>query len=185
LDPGYIKGYVPGVRENGGQYTHAAIWVVMAFAKLQEREKVLELYNIINPIHHGRTRAGMQKYKIEPYVIAADVYAVEPHVGRGGWSWYTGSASWFYRAGLESVLGFTIENGEMVLCPCVPEDWFGFEIMYRFKTTVYVIKVQISKKGRLTEKRIPLKDVGGTQEIVVEFKDEAPEKEQAPKDSHP
>ncbi|QLY23914.1 GH36-type glycosyl hydrolase domain-containing protein [Bdellovibrio sp. KM01] len=185
LDPGYIKGYVPGVRENGGQYTHAAIWVVMAFAKLQEREKVLELYNIINPIHHGRTRAGMQKYKIEPYVIAADVYAVEPHVGRGGWSWYTGSASWFYRAGLESVLGFTIENGEMVICPCVPEDWFGFEIMYRFKSTIYVIKVQISKKGRLTEKRIPLKDVGGTQEIVVEFKDEAPEKEQALKDSHP
>lgn len=185
LDPGYIKGYVPGVRENGGQYTHAAIWVVMAFAKLEEREKVLELYNIINPIHHARTRAGMQKYKIEPYVIAADVYAVEPHVGRGGWSWYTGSASWFYRAGLESVLGFNIVNGEMVIAPCVPESWAGFDITYRFKSTTYLIKVQISKKGKLPEKRIPLKDVGGTQVITLEFKDEPPAPPRSFKDTHP
>ncbi|WP_413584252.1 GH36-type glycosyl hydrolase domain-containing protein [Bdellovibrio sp. HCB274] len=185
LDPGYIKGYVPGVRENGGQYTHAAIWVVMAFAKLQEREKVLELYNIINPIHHGRTRAGMQKYKIEPYVIAADVYAVEPHVGRGGWSWYTGSASWFYRAGLEAVLGFNIINGEIVIAPCVPESWSSFDITYRFKSTTYAIKVQISKKGPLPEKRIPLEDTGGRKEILLEFREDSSESAQKFTDSHP
>ena len=108
LDPGYIKGYVPGVRENGGQYTHAAIWTLIAFALLGDGERAGELFALLNPINHSSTRAGLHKYKVEPYVAAGDVYAVPPHTGRGGWTWYTGSAGWMYRAGLESILGFKL-----------------------------------------------------------------------------
>jgi cyclic beta-1,2-glucan synthetase len=140
-DPGYVKGYVPGVRENGGQYTHAAIWVLMAFAKLGNGEKANELFRILNPIHHALEKADVQRYKIEPYVIAADIYAVEPHVGRGGWSWYTGSASWFYRAGLESILGFELTGEWLCLNPCLPKSWNSFEIDFRFKSSMYRIRV--------------------------------------------
>jgi cyclic beta-1,2-glucan synthetase len=120
VDPGYIKGYRPGVRENGGQYTHAAIWAVMAFAALGDGNKANELFSILNPINRASTRAGVHRYKVEPYVAAADVYAEYPHVGRGGWTWYTGSAGWMYRAGLESLLGFRLRGAVLHLDPCIP-----------------------------------------------------------------
>lgn len=141
-NPGYIKGYVPGVRENGGQYTHAAIWVMMAYAQLGDQEKVGSLFNMLNPIRHGDQRSTAYRYKIEPYVVAADIYTVEPHVGRGGWSWYTGSASWLYRAGLESLLGFKLEGSLLSLRPCVPKEWREYQIIYKFKETTYKIQIQ-------------------------------------------
>jgi cyclic beta-1,2-glucan synthetase len=143
LDPGYIKGYVPGVRENGGQYTHAAIWTMIAFSLLGDGERAGELFSLLNPINHSSTRAGLHKYKVEPYVAVADVYAVAPHTGRGGWTWYTGSAGWMYRAGLESILGFKlIENRRLRIDPCVPRWWRDFEITYRRQRAVYRIKVE-------------------------------------------
>jgi cyclic beta-1,2-glucan glucanotransferase len=142
LDPGYIKGYVPGVRENGGQYTHGAIWTVIAFALLGDGDRAGELLALLNPVNHSSTRAGMHKYKVEPYVAAADVYAVWPHTGRGGWTWYTGSASWMYRAGLEFILGFQVSAGRLKINPCVPRWWRQFEITYRHGTTRYHIKVE-------------------------------------------
>ena len=111
LDPGYIKGYPPGIRENGGQYTHAAAWSIMGFAALGQGDKAAELFALVNPINHTSTRAGVLRYKVEPYVVAADVYSVAPHVGRGGWTWYTGSAGWLYRAGIEAILGLRIKGG--------------------------------------------------------------------------
>ena len=113
LDPGYIKGYVPGVRENGGQYTHAALWTLIAYARLGDGDRAGELFTLLNPISHASTRAGLHKYKTEPYVAAGDVYAVSPHTGRGGWTWYTGSSSWMYRAGLESILGFELRASKL------------------------------------------------------------------------
>ena len=141
LDPGYIKGYVPGVRENGGQYTHAAIWTLMAFAALGDGDKAGELYSLLNPINHSSTRAGLHKYKVEPYVAAADVYGLSPHVGRGGWTWYTGSASWMYRAALESILGFQLRGNRLRIQPCLPTLWREFEIIYRRGKTRYRIRV--------------------------------------------
>jgi cyclic beta-1,2-glucan synthetase len=143
LDPGYIKGYVPGVRENGGQYTHAAIWTLIAYSLLGDGERAGELFSLLNPINHSSTRAGLHKYKVEPYVAVADVYAVPPHTGRGGWTWYTGSAGWMYRAGLESILGFKlIENRSLQINPCVPRWWREFEITYRRERNVYRIKIE-------------------------------------------
>ena len=126
-DPGYIKGYLPGVRENGGQYTHAAIWSVLAFAALGDGDKAGELFSLLNPINHASSRAGVYRYKVEPYVIAADIYAEPPHVGRGGWTWYTGSAGWMYRAGIEWILGLRLRGTMMHLDPCIPRAWPGFE----------------------------------------------------------
>jgi cellobiose phosphorylase len=117
LDPGYIKGYVPGVRENGGQYTHAAIWTVMAFAALGDQRRAWELLSLINPLNHGSTPAGIATYKVEPYVVAADVYAVAPHTGRGGWTWYTGSAGWMYRLIVESLLGLRLDVDKLSFFP--------------------------------------------------------------------
>jgi cyclic beta-1,2-glucan synthetase len=142
LEPGYIKGYVPGVRENGGQYTHAAIWAVMAFARLGERTRAWELFDLINPINHGRTAADIATYKVEPYVIAADVYGVSPHIGRGGWTWYTGSAGWMYRLILESLLGLRLEGDRLRINPCLPPDWTGFTLRYRYRATPYEIRVR-------------------------------------------
>ena len=122
LDPGYIKGYPPGIRENGGQYTHAALWSVMAFAALGEGDKAADLFSLLNPINHARTRADVLRYKVEPYVVAADVYATAPHVGRGGWTWYTGSAGWMHRAGVESILGLRIRGAFLHLDPCIPKS---------------------------------------------------------------
>ncbi len=141
MDPGYIRGYVPGVRENGGQYTHAAIWAAMAFAALGERERAWELASMINPVNHGLSAEAVAIYKVEPYVVSADVYGAEPHIGRGGWSWYTGSAGWMYRLLLESLLGLRLEGNRLHLAPCLPAHWPGFKIHYRYRETVYHIEV--------------------------------------------
>jgi cellobiose phosphorylase len=142
LEPGYIKGYVPGVRENGGQYTHAAAWVIIAFAKLGDGDKAWELFQLINPINHTRTHMEVSKYKAEPYVMPADVYAVPPHTGRGGWTWYTGSASWYYQAGLEYILGFKKIGEQLVLDPCIPQKWEKYSLKYKYLDTRYQIEVQ-------------------------------------------
>jgi cyclic beta-1,2-glucan synthetase len=139
LDPGYVKGYVPGVRENGGQYTHAAIWTVMAFAAAGDSAKAWELFQLINPVRHSNSEAAMRKYKVEPYVVAADVYLNPQHAGRGGWTWYTGSAGWMYRLITESLLGLNLEVDQLRFAPHLPADWKEFKIHYRFRETFYHI----------------------------------------------
>jgi cellobiose phosphorylase len=141
LDPGYIRGYVPGVRENGGQYTHAAIWTAMAFAALGDSRRAWELTSMINPVNHGRTAETVAIYKVEPYVVAADVYAVAPHTGRGGWTWYTGSAGWMYRLIVESLLGLKLEGDRLHIAPCLPAEWNEFKLSYRYRETEYRITV--------------------------------------------
>ena len=142
LDPGYIKGYPPGIRENGGQYTHAAVWSVIAFAMLGDGDKAGELFSMLNPINHSSTRAAVHRYKVEPYVACADVYSMPPHVGRGGWTWYTGSAGWMYRAGLEWMLGFRLRGEKLLIDPCIPSGWRGFEITFRYRSARYEIAVE-------------------------------------------
>ena len=142
LDPGYIKGYPPGLRENGGQYSHAAMWAILAFAKLGAGDKAAELFALINPINHARTPEEIERYKVEPYVVAADVYSVSPHVGRGGWTWYTGSAAWMYRAGIEGILGIRREGAFLVVDPCIPAAWPGFDATVRLGATCYDIRVE-------------------------------------------
>jgi cyclic beta-1,2-glucan synthetase len=141
-NPGYVRGYVPGVRENGGQYTHAAIWTTMAFATMGNAERAWECLNMINPINHARTSAEIATYKVEPYVIAADVYAVAPHIGRGGWTWYTGSSGWMYRLITESLLGLHVEGSQLHIRPCLHPDWDEYELSYRFKSTTYHVIVK-------------------------------------------
>jgi cellobiose phosphorylase len=141
LNPGYIKGYVPGVRENGGQYTHAAIWTTMAFATLGDTKRAWELFTIINPISHSSSPNEIATYRVEPYVAAADVYAVAPHTGRGGWTWYTGSAGWMYRLITESLLGLHVEGGSLRMESLLPDTWSGFKLHYRFRNSVYHISV--------------------------------------------
>ncbi|MEA2782803.1 MAG: cyclic beta,2-glucan synthetase [Rhodospirillaceae bacterium] len=181
LDPGYIKGYPPGIRENGGQYTHAATWSVFAFAALGHGNKAADLFSLINPITHTSTRADVQRYKVEPYVAAADVYSVSPHVGRGGWTWYTGSAGWMYRAGIEAILGFRLQGAFLLLDPCVPTGWPRFEIVYKYRSARYEIAVEnprgVSRGVTQAELdgttlpdgpiRIPLVDDGGTHILRV------------------
>ena len=147
LNPGYIKGYVPGVRENGGQYTHGAIWTAMAFAEMGDTERAWELFALINPIAHGSTSAEIGKYRVEPYVVAADVYGVAPHVGRGGWTWYTGSAGWMYRLIIESLLGLHLDVDKLRFNPRPPRDWPSFKMHYRYRETVYHINVACSADG--------------------------------------
>ena len=142
LDPGYVKGYPPGLRENGGQYTHAATWSVIAFAKLGQGDKAAQLFSLLNPINRTSTRAGLQRYKVEPYAVAADVYSVAPHVGRGGWTWYTGSAGWMYRASLESILGFQRHGNHLLMTPCIPKHWPGFKIFFKYASARYEIVVE-------------------------------------------
>ena len=141
LNPGYIKGYVPGIRENGGQYTHAAIWAIMAFAKMGNSKHAWELMNMINPVNHGNSPEAIAVYKVEPYVVAADVYAVPPHAGRGGWTWYTGSAAWMYRLIVETFLGLRLEVDKLHINPCLPENWESFKLHYRYRETVYHITI--------------------------------------------
>ena len=142
LDPGYIKGYLPGVRENGGQYTHAGVWCVLAFAALGDGDKAAELFSMLNPINHARTRAGIHRYKIEPYVMAGDVYAEPGHLGRGGWSWYTGSAGWMYRAGVEWILGVRLRGAVLSIDPAIPRAWPSYEITLRHRAAQYTITVE-------------------------------------------
>ena len=179
LDPGYIKGYVPGVRENGGQYTHAAIWTVIAFALLGDGDRAGELFALLNPINHASTRAGLHKYKVEPYVAVGDVYAVPPHTGRGGWTWYTGSAGWMYRAALEYILGFRLSGDRLRIDPCIPRGWREFEITYRRGNTTYRIKVgnphsvnrgvaSVTLNGKFqSDDEIVLTQDGGTHEVAI------------------
>ena len=141
LNPGYIKGYVPGVRENGGQYTHSAIWTVMAAAARGDGERAWELFRLINPVSHSTTPADTATYRVEPYVVAADVYGVEPHTGRGGWTWYTGSAGWMYQLIVESLLGLHIEVDKLRIAPCLPAEWTEFKIHYRYRETFYHITI--------------------------------------------
>ena len=141
-DPGYIKGYPPGLRENGGQYTHGSIWSLIAYALLGEGDKAHQLFRIFDPQRHTADAQGVQRYKVEPYVVCADVYSVEPHVGRGGWTWYSGSAGWLYRAGLEYLLGFRLRGDTLRIDPCIPKAWDGFEIEYRHRSAKYDIKVE-------------------------------------------
>ena len=164
LNPGYIKGYVPGVRENGGQYTHAAIWTAMAFAQLGDSRRAWELLAMINPLNHAKSPDGIATYKVEPYVVAADVYAFPPHTGRGGWTWYTGSAGWMYRLIVESLLGLRLETDKLSFAPCIPADWETFKIHYRYRETIYHITVLQTRAGK-----------GGTRVIVdgVERDDQA------------
>jgi cyclic beta-1,2-glucan synthetase len=158
LNPGYIKGYVPGVRENGGQYTHAAIWTVMAFAAMGDAERAWELFNLINPVRHGSTAVDVAVYKVEPYVVAADVYGVSPHVGRGGWTWYTGSAGWMYRLITESLLGLHLEADKLRFNPRIPADWPEYKIHYRYRETVYHITVKNGGTGK-TVRRVSVDGV--------------------------
>jgi cyclic beta-1,2-glucan synthetase len=146
-DPGYIKGYLPGVRENGGQYTHAALWAVRALAEAGLRERAAPLLEMLNPIRHGDSPERIARYRAEPYVVAADVYGVAPHQGRGGWTWYTGSAGWMFRVALESILGVGIAGGStLILRPCIPEAWTGFTVRYRLPggNTRYEVRVRRS-----------------------------------------
>jgi cyclic beta-1,2-glucan synthetase len=179
-DPGYIKGYVPGIRENGGHYTHAAVWTVMAFAALGDGDKAGELFRMLNPINHTTSRAKVQRYKVEPYVVAGDVYAEPPHVGRGGWTWYTGAAGWLYRAGMEWILGFRVRGAALCIDPCIPRTWPGYSIRFRYHSAIYDISVDnprgVTRGVSLTEldgkplagsANIPLVDDGAVHQIRI------------------
>ena len=152
LEPGYIKSYLPGVRENGGQYTHAAMWAIIAYSKLGFGDKAVEYYRMVNPIEHSRTKDAAKKYKVEPYVIAADVYGANNLIGRGGWTWYTGSSSWFCKAGLEDILGLKVENGILKIEPCISSKWEEYSIRYRYKSNIYNIQVK-NPNGKCTRRR--------------------------------
>jgi cyclic beta-1,2-glucan synthetase len=177
-DPGYIQGYLPGVRENGAQYTHAALWAVMATALQGDGDRAMHLYQMINPVTHALTPEDVATYKVEPYVIAADVYTAEGHVGRGGWTWYTGSASWLYRVGLEAILGFTKRGDTLEMKPCIPSEWKEFSIEYRHGDSVYAIQVRnpngahtgiesVTVNGQSTDGRIALSPDGGRHEVIM------------------
>jgi len=141
-DPGYIKGYVPGIRENGGQYTHAAVWTVMAFARLGDADRANALFEMINPVARSDSRVEVQRYRVEPYVMAADIYGEAPHTGKGGWTWYTGAAGWYYRVGLEDILGFDLQAGMLTLRPCIPAAWPSYRIRVRHGGTRHEIEVR-------------------------------------------
>jgi len=178
-DPGYVKGYAPGVRENGAQYTHAAVWIVMAMAKRGSGDEAVELFHMINPVNHTRTAGEAERYKTEPYVIAGDVYVHAAHAGRGGWTWYTGAAGWMYRAGLESILGLRRRGSIFELDPCIPSSWPEYEIVWRFGRSRYEIAVANPERrcrgiaaAELDDKpvdprAIPLVDDGGTHRLRV------------------
>jgi cellobiose phosphorylase len=179
LQPGYIKGYVPGIRENGGQYTHAATWVALAAALQGRGQRALELWNLLNPIYHATTPSETQRYKVEPYVACADVYGVPPHVGRGGWTWYTGSASWLYRVALEAILGFHRAGDMLRIEPCVPPGWPGYELKYRHGSATYTVRVEnsagtgrgvrsVTLDGQLVPGGVvPLRDDGRSHDVRV------------------
>ncbi|MFU8764568.1 MAG: GH36-type glycosyl hydrolase domain-containing protein [Haliea sp.] len=154
LEPGYIKGYIPGVRENGGQYTHAAIWATMAFAMMGDKERAWELYDMLNPVNHGSTPEAIERYKVEPYVMSADIYGVAPHTGRGGWTWYTGAAGWMYRLTLETLLGLQLEVDHLRIAPCVPAGWESYQVRYRFRDTLYHITIRCAGELSGSVKRV-------------------------------
>jgi len=178
-DPGYVKGYLPGIRENGGQYTHAALWAVWAFAELGQGDRAVELFRLLNPIQHADTPKKVVRYRVEPYVVAADVYSVEPHIGRGGWTWYTGSAGWMYRLGVEAILGLQQTGDRLRIDPCIPQNWSGYELVYCNGETSYCIHVKnpagvnrgvrrVTLDGsELSGKDIPLLDDSRSHQVYV------------------
>ena len=179
LEPGYIKAYLPGTRENGGQYTHGAIWAIIAEAMLGFGNKAVELYKMINPIEHSKTKDAIQKYKVEPYVIAADVYSYKNLTGRGGWTWYTGSSSWFLKTGIENILGLKIEDKMLSIKPCIDSSWKEYSIRYKYGNSIYNITVK-NPNGKNTEiskfvingleikdKKIKLQDDGKIYDVEV------------------
>jgi cellobiose phosphorylase len=155
-DPGYIKGYPPGVRENGGQYTHGVLWTVWAFAQLGEGDRAEELFRLLNPIYHAFNPERVARYMVEPYVVPADVSGAAPHAGRGGWTWYTGSAGWMYRLGLEAILGLRRTGDALRVSPCIPTDWPGYEINYQDGATSYRISVRNPQGVNQGVKRVVL-----------------------------
>ena len=180
LNPGYIKGYVPGVRENGGHYSHAAIWVVMAFAALEDPQQVWDLLPLLSPIHHSRTPEEVRKYRVEPYAVASDIYAAPFHTGRGGWTWYTGSAGLMYTLILESLLGVKLSGDHLTFDPCVPQLWSSYRVEYRYRSTTYHIEVKNPGTGQGVrsivvdgidqgDKRIHLVDDEGNHQVVIEL----------------
>ncbi|HEX9075651.1 MAG TPA: glycosyl transferase family 36, partial [Anaerolineae bacterium] len=178
-DPGYIKGYPPGIRENGGQYTHGALWAVWAFAQLGQGDRAESLFRMLNPIHHGDTPEKMARYRVEPYVVAADVYSAAPHAGRGGWTWYTGSNGWMYRLGLEAILGVRRIGKTLQIDPCIPKSWASYNLLYRIGGTSFQIGVEnpmgvnrgikeISLDGKvLSGKEVPLIEDGLAHQVNV------------------
>jgi cellobiose phosphorylase len=183
LNPGYIKGYVPGVRENGGQYTHAAIWTAMAYAELGASTEAWDLLALINPINHASEPSTTANYRVESYVVAADVYAVAPHIGRGGWTWYTGSAGWMYRLITEALLGIRLEVDRLHLTPRVPAAWKEFKIHYRYRETFYHIQVHNPAGGTTVERvlldgveqsdhTVPLQDDRRDHQVEVHWDDD-------------
>jgi cyclic beta-1,2-glucan synthetase len=180
-NPGYIKGYAPGVRENGGQYTHAAAWIVMALAKLGSGDEAAEVFHMLNPINHSRSAADVAKYQTEPYVVCGDVYSHPTHRGRGGWSWYTGSAGWLHRAGIESILGLRRNATSFVVDPCIPSAWREYQIVWKYLDTRYEIFVtnpQRQCRGvksasldgvAVSYLSIPLVNDGNTHEVRIEL----------------
>jgi cellobiose phosphorylase len=179
LQPGYIKGYVPGIRENGGQYTHAATWVALATALQGRGDRATELWNLINPIYHATTAEEVQRYKVEPYVVCADVYGAAPHTGRGGWTWYTGAAGWLYRVAIERILGFQLRGDTLRFEPCIPPTWPGFSLTFQHRSATYRIVVDNSAgTGRgvrsieldgqgLPNHTVPLSNDGKTHSVHV------------------
>jgi len=184
-DPGYIKGYPPGVRENGGQYTHAAVWIVMALARLGSGDEAAEFFHMLNPVNHSRTAADVARYKTEPYVMAGDVYARPPHAGRGGWSWYTGSAGWMYRAGIESILGLRRRGNTFTIDPCIPSSWPEYRITWQYQDSRY--EITVSNPARrcrgvatatldgvcVDAARMPLVNDGRTHDVRIVLGDQA------------
>ena len=156
LNPGYVKGYFPGVRENGGQYTHGAVWTAMAFALMGDTDRAWALFALLNPLHHAATPSQIATYKVEPYVMAADIYAVPPHTGRGGWTWYTGSAGWMYRLLLETLLGVNLEGNQLRLTPSLPPNWSTFTVHYLYRQTFYHIRVTRLSDALLDGRRLSL-----------------------------
>ena len=149
LEPGYIKSYIPGTRENGGQYTHGAIWAIIAESILGFGDKAGELYRMINPIEHSRTKEAVAKYKVEPYIVCADIYGQKNLSGRGGWTWYTGSSSWMYEAGIKYILGIQIEENVLKINPCIPSDWKEYKVTYKYGDSRYNITVK-NPDGKMT-----------------------------------
>jgi cyclic beta-1,2-glucan synthetase len=178
-DPGYIKGYLPGVRENGGQYTHGSLWVPLALARRGDGDKAVEILRMMNPVEHARTPEATQRYKVEPYVVVADIYALCGQIGRGGWTWYTGSAGWMYRVWLEEIFGFRLRGDTLVIDPCIASDWPGFTLRYRCGSTWYDITVENPQRASrgvtlveldgapLRDRTIPLHDDGAQHTIRV------------------
>jgi cyclic beta-1,2-glucan synthetase len=180
------------VRENGAQYTHAAAWCVIAYAMLGDGDRAFELFSMLNPVNHASTRGGAHRYKVEPYVVAGDVYSEAPHVGRGGWSWYTGASGWMYRAGVEYVLGFRLQGTQVRIAPCIPRDWAGYTLRYRRGGATYVIRVEnpthvstgavdIELDGRrVPGDRFPVIDDGREHRVDVRLRETDGSAEEAP-----